>query len=276
MAGGASADGDQGARRARTPVAGAALAIFLALAVVASWTAVLFALDRPPGPALAAPVATAAVPAPARAKTAPPAPLADGPYLIAHLPGDVAAYAGPGGEADGIVQGSWWGYPSALPVLERSGGYLLVRLQQRPNEATAWISADGVEISQTPYRIEVDLAARRVRLLNLGQLELEMPAIIGRPATPTPAGHFFVTMLQPGPSAGYGKQVLVLSAHSETIDDWKGSGDAVVAIHGPLGNEASVDLAGAVSNGCVRIHLADLDALAAVVPPGTPVDILPE
>ncbi|MDR2454552.1 MAG: L,D-transpeptidase family protein [Bifidobacteriaceae bacterium] len=213
---------------------------------------------------------------PGEAKTVPPAPPAEGPYLVAHLPGDVTAYTGPGGEADGIVQGSWWGYASALPILEQQDGYLLVRLQQRPNESTAWIAADAVEITETPYRIEVDLAARRIRLLNLGEVELDAPAIIGRPETPTPAGHFFVTMLQPGPSAGYGDEVLVLSAHSETIDNWQGSGDAVIAIHGPLGNEESVDLAGAVSNGCVRIHLADLDALAAAVPPGTPVDILPE
>jgi lipoprotein-anchoring transpeptidase ErfK/SrfK len=197
----------------------------------------------------------------------------EGPYRIAHLSGDVPAYAGPGGEADGMVAGSWWGYPSALPVLEEEAGYLLVRVQQRPNESTAWIAAEGVEITETPYRVVVDLAEHRVRLLNRGDVELDVPAIVGRPATPTPAGHFFVTMLQPGPSAGYGKEVLVLSAHSETIDNWAGSGDAVTAIHGPLGNEASVDQAGAVSNGCIRLHLADLDALAQVVPPGAPVDI---
>jgi lipoprotein-anchoring transpeptidase ErfK/SrfK len=197
----------------------------------------------------------------------------DGPYPIAHLPGDVPAYAAPGGEVVGQVAGSWWGYPSKLPVLERRGGYLLVRVQQRPNGSTAWIAAEGVEITTTPYRIVVDLAARRVKLLELGVERMNVPAIIGRPETPTPAGSFFVTMLQPGASAGYGELVLVLSAHSETIDDWQGSGDAVTAIHGPLGNEASIDAAGATSNGCVRLHMADLDALAAVVPPGAPVDI---
>ena len=120
------------------------------------------------------------------------------------------------------------------------------------------------------------MASRRVRLLNLGQIEMDVPALIGRPATPTPAGHYFVTMLQPGASAGYGALVLVLSAHSETIDNWQGSGDAVSAIHGPLGNEASIDTMGATTNGCVRLHMADLDQLDAIVPPGTPVDILPE
>jgi lipoprotein-anchoring transpeptidase ErfK/SrfK len=197
----------------------------------------------------------------------------DGPYRIAHLADDVTAYSGPGGGPAGTVAGSWWGYPSALPVIDERDGLLLVRLQQRPNESTAWISAEGVEVTETPYRIVVDLTEHRVRLLKEGRVELDVPAIVGRPATPTPAGHYFVTMLQPGPSAGYGKQVLVLSAHSETIENWQGSGDAVTAIHGPLGNEGSVDVAGATSNGCIRIHMADLDLLAATVPPGTPVDI---
>jgi lipoprotein-anchoring transpeptidase ErfK/SrfK len=158
-------------------------------------------------------------------------------------------------------------------VIDQADGFLQVRLQQRPNESTAWIAAEGIEITTTPYRILIDLEAHRVKLLNLGEVVMDVPAIVGRPATPTPAGHFFVTMLQPGSSAGYGEQVLVLSAHSETIDNWQGSGDAVTAIHGPLGNEASIDTAGAISNGCVRLHMADLDALAAVVPPGAPVDI---
>jgi lipoprotein-anchoring transpeptidase ErfK/SrfK len=219
-------------------------------------------------------VQTATAPAPGPPKSAPPPTAVDGPYPIAHLPGDVPAYTEPGGEQVGVVAGSWWGYQSVLPILEERDGHLLVRLQQRPNESTAWIAAEGVEITETPYRIVVDLDSHRVRLLELGTVKLDVPAIVGRPETPTPAGHFFVTMLQPGPTAGYGEKVLVLSAHSETIDNWQGSGDAVTAIHGPLGNEASVDRAGATSNGCVRVHLVDLDALAAVVPPGAPVDIV--
>jgi lipoprotein-anchoring transpeptidase ErfK/SrfK len=206
-------------------------------------------------------------------KSTPPVPSPDGPYPVAHLPGDVAAYDAPGGEPVGAVAGEWWGYPSILPVIDQSDGFLLVRLQPRPNGSTAWIAADGVAITTTPYRIEIDLATRRLRLLELGAVVMDVPALIGRPATPTPAGRFFVTMLQPGPSAGYGKLVLVLSAHSETIDNWQGSGDAVSAIHGPLGDEASIDNGVPITNGCVRLHMDDLNALAALVPPGAPVDI---
>jgi lipoprotein-anchoring transpeptidase ErfK/SrfK len=189
------------------------------------------------------------------------------------LPGDVPAFDTPGGDESGTVAGEWWGYASALPVLQEHDGFLQVRLQHRPNESTAWIAADGIAITTTPYRIVIDLEAYRLKLLNLGEVIMDVPAMVGRSVTPTPSGHFFVTMLSPGPSAGYGDQVLVLSAHSETIDNWQGSGDAVTAIHGPLGNEASIDSAGAASNGCIRLHMADLDALAAAVPAGAPVDI---
>jgi hypothetical protein len=256
------------------------LALALSLAAALSWLAVgglnwgWLDWGRPGANAAEVPAAVATAWAePAAAKADPPAPASDGPYPIAHLPGDVDSFDVPGGQPTGTVAGEWWGYPSALPVIARSGGFLLVRLQQRPNQSTAWIAADGVEITTTPYRIVIDLAAGRLKLLNLGETVLDAPAVVGRPATPTPAGHFFVTMLQPGASAGYGRQVLVLSGHSETIDDWRGSGDAVIAIHGPLGDDASVDAAAAISNGCVRLHLEDLDALAELVPPGSPVDI---
>jgi hypothetical protein len=249
----------------------------LAVLALASATLLAVALVGWLGPSAPAPAQTAAtvlVKAPVvTVKSQPPSPAVEGPYLIAHLPGDVTAFDGPGGSPIGQVAGGWWGYPSELPILAQRDGFLLVRVQPRPNESTAWISADGIAISETPYRIVVDLEARRLRLLNLGMVELDVPAIVGRPSTPTPAGHFFVTMLQPGSSAGYGELVIVLSAHSEAIDNWQGSGDAVTAIHGPLGNESSVDTAGAISNGCIRLHMADLDALAATVPPGTPVDI---
>ena len=65
---------------------------------------------------------------------------------------------------------------------------------------------------------------------------------------------------------------MVTSAHSNTISDWEESGDAITAIHGPLGADAAIGTTGArVSHGCVRLHDADLIQLRDV-PAGTPVD----
>ncbi|MDR1393547.1 MAG: L,D-transpeptidase [Bifidobacteriaceae bacterium] len=266
---------ENGKDKRRLVLAGLLGAIGLALLAILAWLALFWALLVHPAQA-APPVPVEVIvtlPPPVEAKQAPPAAQAEGPFRIAHLTGDVTAYSEPGGTASGLVEGSWWTYPSALPVIDERDGYLLVRLQQRPNQSTAWIAAEGIEITETPYRIVVDLRTHRLRLLNRGEEEMNVPAIIGRPATPTPAGHYFVTMFHPGASPGYGKWVVYLSAHSETIDNWMGTGDAITAIHGPLGDEASVEAAGAISNGCIRIHLTDLDQLVATVPPGTPVDI---
>jgi lipoprotein-anchoring transpeptidase ErfK/SrfK len=67
----------------------------------------------------------------------------------------------------------------------------------------------------------------------------------------------------------------VTSAHSDTITDWEGSGDAIIAIHGPI-TSYDDDLIGthgaAISHGCIRLHDADLAQLS-MIPAGTPIDI---
>jgi lipoprotein-anchoring transpeptidase ErfK/SrfK len=67
---------------------------------------------------------------------------------------------------------------------------------------------------------------------------------------------------------------MVTCAHSDTISDWQGSGDAVIGIHGPLGGDRLIGTAGSrISHGCIRLHEADLRRLRAVVP-GSPIDIV--
>jgi hypothetical protein len=61
----------------------------------------------------------------------------------------------------------------------------------------------------------------------------------------TPIGHFFVASFAPAPSSAWGPFVIVTSAHSNAITDWEESGDAVVAIHGPLGEDAEIGTTGA-------------------------------
>jgi lipoprotein-anchoring transpeptidase ErfK/SrfK len=224
-----------------------------------------------PSPSPSAPSPTPSPsPSPSPSPTGPP----EGTYLIAHLPGDVPAFSGPGGTETGVVAGEWWGYPSELPIIDEQEGFLQVRVQPRPNESTAWIKKDAVTISPTPYRIVINVETYRVTLFEDGHEVFTAPAGVGKSATPTPLGHFFVTMLTEGPKPSYGPQVLALSAHSETIENWQGSGDAIGAIHGPIGADARIGTTGgAFTNGCVRLHLDDLAKLY-VVPAGTPVDVI--
>ena len=78
----------------------------------------------------------------------------------------------------------------------------------------------------------------------------------------------------PQPNSGYGPFIIVTSAHSPAIADWEGSGDAVIGIHGPLGDDTEIGTSGArISHGCIRLHDEALERLAEV-PPGTPVDVV--
>jgi len=194
--------------------------------------------------------------------------------LIATLPGNEQGYAAPNGAATGVVPGSWQGAPSVLPVIAESPGWLEVRLAQRPNGSTAWIRSAGIPLTASPYRIVVDLATMHLSLYDDGNLVMNAPAGIGLNSTPTPTGDFFVAFLESPPSAGYGPFIMVTSAHSNVIADFENSGDAIIGIHGPLGADAAIGTTGAqVSNGCIRLHDADLAQLE-VVPPGSPIQII--
>jgi len=103
---------------------------------------------------------------------------------------------------------------------------------------------------------------------------MNAPAGIGTTRDPTPTGNFFVAFFAAPPSSGYGAFVIVTSGHSNAISDFEESGDAVVAIHGPLGADRAIGTTGAqVSHGCVRLHESDLVQLRQV-PAGSPVDIV--
>ena len=188
---------------------------------------------------------------------------------------DGLGYTRPGGRGTVTVASSVYGRPSVLPVIATRAGWVRVRLPGRPNGSTAWLPASDVSLSGTPYRIVIDLATTHLSLYKYGRLVFSVPAGVGTPDDPTPTGEFFVQFdeLPPEPNPGYGPFIMVTSAHSDVISDWEGSGDALMGIHGPLGEDAAIGTTGArISHGCVRLHLPALERLADV-PPGTPIDI---
>lgn len=148
------------------------------------------------------------------------------------------------------------------------------RLATRPNGATAWVRGPDVTITSTP-RIVVDLRARHLELLRAGKVILDTPAAIGTAADPIPAGAYFPAFFEKPVSPGYGPFIIVTSAHSTTIGDWEGSGDALAGIHGPLGGDAAIGTTGArLSHGCIRLHVPALTQLRDL-PAGTPLTITP-
>jgi hypothetical protein len=194
--------------------------------------------------------------------------------LVATLLRDAPSYSAPGGPTTGTVASTWFGRPSVLPVLAQQTGYLHVRVPQRPNGSTAWIRAKDAELGSTAFHIEIHLSTRHLDLYEAGKLVLKAPAGIGTTRDPTPTGHFFVAFIAAPPSAGYGPFVIVTSGHSNAISDWEQSGDALMAIHGPLAADGAIGTTGAaVSHGCVRLHLGDLERLRSV-PLGSPIDVI--
>jgi lipoprotein-anchoring transpeptidase ErfK/SrfK len=141
----------------------------------------------------------------------------------------------------------------------------------RPNSSVGWVRRADVEVSSVHYRVEVDRAARRIRVFDLDALVLDEPAAVGKPSTPTPAGQFFaVELLQPtNPYGAYGPYAFTLSAYSDVYQTF-GSGDGAVGLHGT--NESS-SIGHDASHGCVRLHNDTIQRLAGMLPLGTPVYI---
>jgi lipoprotein-anchoring transpeptidase ErfK/SrfK len=235
-------------------------------------TVVLLAGCGSSGGGSAASTSTTGIPA-GRAATQVPS-VAPGSTLLATFHTDTPSSTGPGEAATGVVPASWHGAPSVLPVIASRDNWIDVRLAQRPNGSTAWVPATSVSYSSTPYRIVVSLASTHLELFRANKLVLSAPAGVGVPQSPTPTGAYFLAFLAQPASAGYGPFVMVTSAHSNAITDFEESGDAMIAIHGPLGAGAAIGTTGArVSHGCVRLQLTDLAQLR-VVPVGSPVTIV--
>jgi lipoprotein-anchoring transpeptidase ErfK/SrfK len=229
-----------------------------------------------PAAQITRPPAKPAHAAQAKALTAQAPRQAPGVTEVATIVTAAPKYARPGVREAGSVPLSWWNRQSVLPVLQTAPGWVRVRLAQRPNGSTAWVRASDVTLGATPYRIVVDLATTHLRLYDRDRLVMSAPAGVGAVGDPTPTGDYFVAFDEqpPQPNPGYGPFIVVTSDHSTTIADWERSGDAIIGIHGPLGDDAEIGTTGArISSGCVRLHVKALTQLADV-PPGTPVDVI--
>lgn len=189
--------------------------------------------------------------------------------------GEIPAYDSPGG-TEIAKAGFWYGYPMTMPIVEEQRDWLRIMMPERPNESTAWVRRADVTLSTSAFRIVIRLSETRLIAYQDGNELFSAPVGIGKDSTPTPTGSYFVAVIsKPGPH-GYGPIVLDLSAHSETIQSWQGSGDAITAIHGEISaaSAARIGTTGTkISNGCIRMLTADQLKLD-VITLGTPVDII--
>jgi lipoprotein-anchoring transpeptidase ErfK/SrfK len=271
---GDGAPDDNGSRARRNKLVAGAIGLAAIAAVAASGGWMLLAgsgnagtADRPD----AAPARQAVAATPTTSTASPFTPAAV--TTVATVLRTASQFSTPGQVAAGSVPATWYGRPSVLPVIATKPGWIQVRLAQRPNGTTSWLPDTDVKLAKTTYQIVVQTGTNRLSLYDHGKLVFSAPAGVGAKSDPTPAGAYFVAFDEPPPqpNPGYGPFIMVTSAHSTSITDWDGSGDAVIGIHGPLGDDKEIGTAGAkLSHGCIRLHDQVLQELAKV-PPGTPI-----
>ncbi len=168
------------------------------------------------------------------------------------------------------------GVRTVLPVLGHatgSGGssWVEVRLPGRPNSHTGWISTRETRRTSTAWRISVKLSTRRVTVYRDGRRARRFRAVVGKPATPTPLGRFFVEeALALSPRAAGGPFALATSARSNVLQEFEG-GPGQIALHGT--DNLSGTPGTAVSHGCIRLNTRAITWMARRIGGGVPLTV---
>lgn len=159
-----------------------------------------------------------------------------------------------------------------LLVLAESVPWLQVAPPGRPNGRSGWLPTSSVDLSTTDWQLRVSLRERRLTVLRGDLVHSEHPVAVGKRATPTPTGLFFLTdLLQPpDPSGSYGPYAFGLSAYSDVVTSFGRRGRGQIGLHR---TDAPDSIGTAVSSGCLRIGNETVTALARELPLGTPVRI---
>ncbi|MGZ4169655.1 MAG: L,D-transpeptidase [Solirubrobacteraceae bacterium] len=219
-------------------------------------------------PAPATPAATPAAPSPSPQPAGLTLPPGRG-ALVALLRHATALHASPGGHVLAkLPMKTGFGSPQAMWVVRHSGRWLGVISSTAGNGHVGWIPASAVSLSRVNWELKVSLSARRLTVLDNGQVKQRYTVAIGAPDAPTPTGRFAVTdrLLTGDPAGPYGCCILALSAKApHAIQDW--SGGNRIAIHSTPETET---IGEAVSHGCVRLTLAEGQWLINHIPLGTP------
>lgn len=165
-----------------------------------------------------------------------------------------------------------FGNPLVFAVTGREGDYVKVQVSARPNHQEGWVKASDVDLSTTQYRLELKLSAFELTAYNGNDVIAKTNVVIGKDATQTPKGRFFVNekIPQQNPGGVYGPWVLSTNGYSEWLDLFDG-GLPVVAFHGT--NQPGL-IGTKSSNGCVRMPNDVVTQLANTIPAGTPIDIV--
>ncbi len=149
-------------------------------------------------------------------------------------------------------------------------GWYRVRLPKRPNGLVGWVRAWNVVERPLETRVVVDLGRRRLTVLRRGRPVLEVPVAVGKAATPTPPGSYFIDRRYRlrDPGGVFGPAILAISGFSEAPQGW--ARDNPIAVHG-TSDPGSIGQA--ASAGCLRVRNDHALRLLDMLPTGTPIII---
>ena len=161
--------------------------------------------------------------------------------------------------------------PLVFLTTSNSPDWHQVLLPVRPNGSLGWVRNSDVMLAAHNFRIKVDLADFRLRVLERNETIFDTVAGVAANNTPTPGGQYYITeLIAPEvPDSVYGSFAYGLSGFSETFETFNG-GPGQLGLHGT--NDPGT-LGTAVSAGCIRLHDNDVSRLVTFLPLGVPVDV---
>ena len=149
--------------------------------------------------------------------------------------------------------------------------WLRIRLPMRPNGRTGWVPRNELgPLHAVRTKLRVNRGTLRATLYRGGRRVWSAPIGVGRAATPTPAGHFWIRSRLRGLRSNpvYGPYAFGTAAYS-VLSEWPGGG--VIGIHG---TDQPGLIPGRPSHGCIRLRNGAITRLWQLMPVGTPVEIV--
>ena len=152
----------------------------------------------------------------------------------------------------------------------RGKEWVQIRVLGRPNNRKGWVPREGLgEYHVVRKQLVINRRTLKATLFNKGKRVFTTRVGVGKAATPTPGGFFYVReRLRGFGNPVYGPFAFGTSAYSK-LSDWPGGG--VVGIHGT--NQPGL-IPGRPSHGCVRMKNSAIIRLSRLMKVGTPIRIL--
>ncbi len=120
-------------------------------------------------------------------------------------------------------------------------------------------------------RLIVNLAARRIVLVEDGKVVKVYPVAVGKHSTPSPSGSFHIASHVANPRYSHDGKVVKPGPSNPVGTRWMGLGYKGYGIHGTNQPES---IGHAASHGCIRMRNRDVEELFELVRVGDEVDLI--